>query len=237
MNNCCETQGPVDKPLINNPLQVIDGPNGKIVDFYLINEIRDIQDYIDFLREVENTKHDDLIKVHINCPGGAVDVALNIYDCLRRCQAQVVVSVEGLCASAASMIMLAGNEWYIYPHSTVMVHAWTSLEFGKWNELKASHEFETKVTEKRFRNLYKNFMTDEEIERCLKGQDFYFDNDEVFERIQRFQEDFMKKQQAIQEVTEKYQDIINKEIEVIINEPIDAGKTKKTKRGKKWVSK
>ena len=35
----------------NDLLKVTESPEGKIIDFYLTNEICDIEDYIDFLRE------------------------------------------------------------------------------------------------------------------------------------------------------------------------------------------
>ena len=229
----CEEETEEKKTSFNNPLQIIESPNGKIVDFYLLNSIEDIEDYVDFLREVGNTKAEDTIKVHINNYGGNVDVAMNIYDALRQSPADVVISVEGMCASAASMIMLAGTEWCVYPHSTVMIHAWSGFSYGKWNEIQASHDFEKRVLEKRFRDLYKKFMTDEEIELCLQGKDYYFDNEETIKRLESYQEDTLKKQQAIQEVTSKYQKLINDEIEAIINEPIDSEKPKSVKKGKK----
>ena len=64
----------------NDVLRVTQSDNRKQVDFYLINDIEDIHDYIDFLREVRDCRQGDLITVHINCYGGNVDVALNIYD-------------------------------------------------------------------------------------------------------------------------------------------------------------
>lgn len=238
MKRNCKNEDSDEKQTLNNSLQIIESPNGKIVDFYLLNSIEDIADYVDFLREVENTKSDDTIKVHINNYGGNVVVAMNIYDALRQSPANVIMSVEGMCASAASMIMLAGTEWYVYPHSTVMVHAWTGFSYGKWNELQASYDFEKRVMEKRFRDLYKNFMTAEEIELCLQGRDYYFDNEETIKRLESYQADALKRQQAIQEVTAKYQKLINEEIQGIIDakpEEIDleVDKINKTAKRKK----
>lgn len=224
---CEEYEGEPTKTS-NNLLRIIESPKGKIIDFYLINSIEDIKDYIDFLREVENAKPEDTVKIHINNYGGSLDVAMNIYDVLQQSPASIQVSVEGACASAATMIMLAGNEWFIYPHSWVMIHAWSGMEWGKWNELKASHEFSERVTENRFRALYQNFLTPEEIEDCLKGKDFYFDNEETLVRIQNYQADAMKKQEAINAITAKYQEVINKEVEAILN-PNTEKETKKKK--------
>jgi len=201
----------------NDTLQVIESPEGKIIDFYLINEITDIKNYLDFLRQVESARSNDTIRIHINNYGGNVDVAWNIYDALRQSKADVDVSVEGACASAASMIMLAGNSWSIFPHSWVMVHAWSGWIVGKWNEQQADMEFSKKVREPLFRDMYKNFLEPEEIDLCLAGKDYYFGSEETIKRLEKYQADAVKKQEAIQAVAAKYQDIMNKEIEEIMN--------------------
>ena len=97
----------------NNVLKVIDTDNGRLIDFFLIEEIETIEDYIDFLRELNSAKEIDTVRIHINCYGGDVNVALNIYDALKYTKAQVEVWVEGMAASAASMIMLAAHSWQI----------------------------------------------------------------------------------------------------------------------------
>lgn len=228
------------KYVLNNPLRVVEGPTGKIIDFYLVNTIQNIQEYLDFLREVSNAKQDDTIVVHINNYGGSLDVAMNIYDALQLSRADVKICVEGMCASAASMVMLAGNEWEVFPHACVMIHAWSGAEIGKWNEIQASFDYSKRVTEEQFRSLYKNFLTDEETEDCLKGKDFYFDCKEIMARLTKYQEDDAKKHEAIQAVATKYQDIMNQEIEAIINDdnkpkkqPVKKSTAKKkTKTGK-----
>ena len=224
----CENDDEENSNRRNCPLQIIESPSGKIIDFYLYEDIYSVGQYIDFLRAVELAKNEDLIKIHINCGGGDVDTAWNIFDALKQSQANVSISVEGCCASAASMIMLAGNEWKVNPHSFVMIHAYSGYSYGKRNELIAQSDFERRYIDKKFREMYKDFLTPEEIELCLEGRDYYFDADETLERLQRFQEDRLKKQAAIQQVAEKYQDIMNAEIQAIIEgknqEPADSKK-------------
>ncbi|MCP4549670.1 MAG: Clp protease ClpP, partial [bacterium] len=48
------------------------------------------------------------IGVSINSPGGSVHAGIAIYNLLRRHAAKVIVYVDGLAASIASVIMLAG---------------------------------------------------------------------------------------------------------------------------------
>lgn len=197
----------------NNTLKITETNEKRIVDFYLINEISNIRDYIDFLRAVDSCRPQDEIIIHINNYGGVMDVAMNIYDSLKLSQSNVTINIEGACCSSASMIMLAGNCWNVYPHSYVMIHAWSGAECGKWNEIKQQYEFDENVVQKQFKELYKDFLTDEEIEDCLKGKDFYFDAEEVIKRLNNYQKDEIEMDKAIGKISEKYSALAQKEVD------------------------
>ena len=202
-----------NEPIIKNDvLQVRENNNRKEVDFYLIDIIDDIADYIDFLREVDSCRNGDLITIHINCYGGNADVGMNIYDCLRQSPANVEVSIEGACCSCASMIMLAGNCWRVTPHAYVMVHSWSEGIYGKWHEIISKFNYDKSVFEKQFKELYKNFLTDEEIEDCLKGKDFYFDSNETVKRLNTYQKEDIECDEAIKKITDKYSSLAEKEV-------------------------
>ena len=202
-----------NEPIIKNDvLQVRENNNRKEVDFYLIDIIDDIANYIDFLREVDSCRNGDLITIHINCYGGNADVGMNIYDCLRQSPANVEVSIEGACCSCASMIMLAGNCWRVTPHAHVMVHSWSEGIYGKWNEIISKFNYDKCVFEKQFGELYKDFLTDEEIEDCLKGKDFYFDSNETVKRLNAYQKEDIEYDEAIKKITDKYSSLAEKEV-------------------------
>ena len=202
-----------DSPKIqNNPLKVTETENKKIVDFYLINTIEEMGDYIDFLRAVDSCRPQDEVIVHINNYGGDLDIGMNIYDCLKSSDANVTISVEGICASCASMIMLAGNQWNITPHAYVMIHSWSEYECGKWNEIKAKFKYDETVVEKQFREMYKNFLTNDEIEDCLKGKDFYFDAEETVRRLNNYQKEELDRQIEINKIADKHSKNAEKEI-------------------------
>lgn len=65
------------------------------------------------------------IQLLINSPGGDVFEGLAILNALRRHKARVVTVVEGLAASAASFVALAGDEVVMARNAELMVHdAW-----------------------------------------------------------------------------------------------------------------
>nr|WP_277820104.1 head maturation protease, ClpP-related [Dietzia sp. CQ4] len=67
----------------------------------------------------------DEITVRINSPGGSAYDGFAIYNALRSHSATVTTVVEGLAASAASIIALAGDKVVMRPASELMIHeAW-----------------------------------------------------------------------------------------------------------------
>lgn len=211
IHNNCKKMKADEEYIRNDVLRVSETDKGKLIDFFLTEEIDSIEDYIDFLREVASARENDTVRVHCNCYGGDVNVALNIFDALHLTDAYVEFWIEGMCASAATMIMLAADTWKVYPHSRVMIHAWTTFTYGKWNELKEQLKFDERVFEKQFREVYKNFLTEEEIELCLNGKDYWLSSEETVQRLNNFQADAMAKQDAMNEIVDKYQKLMSEE--------------------------
>lgn len=66
------------------------------------------------------------IDVRINSPGGDVFEGVTIFNALVRTGARVTVHIDGIAASAASLVALAGDEVRIAENAMIMVHRpWT----------------------------------------------------------------------------------------------------------------
>lgn len=76
----------------------------------------DVKKFLDQLDGTEN------INIHINSGGGSVFGGIAIYNMLRRNNAYKTVYVDGLAASIASVIMMAGDEIVMPKNATVMIH-------------------------------------------------------------------------------------------------------------------
>lgn len=64
-----------------------------------------------------------VIKVRINSDGGSVSDGLAIYNALKRHGARIVVTIDGVAASIASLIAMAGHEIVMPPNTLMMLHA------------------------------------------------------------------------------------------------------------------
>lgn len=75
------------------------------------------------------------ITVWINSPGGDCVAAAQIYNMLREYEGNVKVKIDGIAASAASVIAMAGDKVLMSPVSMMMIHNPMTIAFGDSGEM------------------------------------------------------------------------------------------------------
>lgn len=107
------------------------------------------------------------ITVWINSPGGDVFAAAQIYNMLRDYKGSVTVKIDGIAASAASVIAMAGDTVCVSPVAMMMIHNPATMAMGETrdmqkaiamlNEVKESilnaYEFKTGLTRARLSHM------------------------------------------------------------------------------------
>lgn len=87
-------------------------------------------------RELRDFPSASKINVRINSPGGVVTEGHAIYSLLTQHPARVVVTVDGLAASAASVIAMAGNEIRMSIAALMMIHNPWGIAFGEADDMR-----------------------------------------------------------------------------------------------------
>ena len=87
------------------------------------------------------------ITVWINSPGGDCVAAAQIYNMLMEYKGNVTVKIDGIAASAASVIAMAGAKVLMSPVSTMMIHNPATIAFGDKAEMKRAIEMLDAVKE------------------------------------------------------------------------------------------
>lgn len=82
-----------------------------------------------FVKELNDLDVDE-IELHLNSPGGQAFDGIAIYNALRQHAARVTVIVDGLAASAASVIALGGDELIMCQGSSMMIHDASAIAWG-----------------------------------------------------------------------------------------------------------
>ena len=88
-----------------------------------------------FQKELSSLGKVDLINLRINSPGGDVFDGLAIYNQLQAHPARVVVDVDGLAASIASVIAMAGDEINMASNAMMMIHNPHGMAVGDAGEM------------------------------------------------------------------------------------------------------
>lgn len=98
-----------------------------------------------FKGELESGRGD--ITVWINSPGGDVFAAAQIYNMLMDYPGNVTVKIDGIAASAASVIAMAGTEVCMSPVAMMMIHNPATVAIGDSAEMQKAIEMLAEVKE------------------------------------------------------------------------------------------
>lgn len=156
----------------------------QIHEFYISGEITSPETYVDVFDTIRHARENDTVKIYINSFGGDLFSAIQFMRVISDSEAYVVCSVEGACMSAATMIFLAADAVEITPHSSFMVHNYSSGAFGKGGEMYHQIQHERKWSERLLKEVYEDFLTEEEIRHVLENKDLWMDVDEVVLRME-----------------------------------------------------
>lgn len=89
----------------------------------------------------------DTIRLFINSPGGAAWDGVTIMNTLRRHRATVEVTVDGLAASAASVVAMAGDRITMNRGSELMIHDAWGYAIGNAEEMRATADVLGKLSD------------------------------------------------------------------------------------------
>jgi ATP-dependent protease ClpP protease subunit len=98
--------------------------------------------FVKELREIKASR----IELHVNSPGGLAFDGVTIYNALRDHDAYVVATVDGLAASAASVIVMAADEVVMNRGSEVMVHEAIGFSWGNADDMEYMRDLLDKLS-------------------------------------------------------------------------------------------
>src|SRR5690606_2072539 len=125
----------------------------KVGELLLYGEISDFTWWGDevtprqFREDLEALGDIDELRVYINSPGGDVFAGQAILSTLKRHKARKVVYVDGLAASAASVVAMAGDVIRMPRNSMMMIHNVWTIAVGDANELRGVADALDRISE------------------------------------------------------------------------------------------
>ena len=98
-----------------------------------------------FLDELVALPDDGPLTLRLNSPGGSVFDAVAIHNALKRHEGTVTVWIDGIAASAASYVAMAGDEIVMPENAFLMIHDPAGLVMGTAEDMRAMAEALDKV--------------------------------------------------------------------------------------------
>lgn len=128
-------------------------------------------------------KEYDNIVVRINSPGGDIIEGMAIYNIISQSKKNVETKVDGVAASMAAIILLAGSKVYAPKTSMLMLHSASTCTCGNAKELRdVANQLESwdkmlvKAVSKKT-----GLSDDEALARWFDGKDHFINGEEAFE--------------------------------------------------------
>jgi len=114
---------------------------GEVYDFWGDKDEEKSNTDADFARALAELSEDyDRINVRINSPGGSMFHGNAIVSAMRRCKAEIHTYNDGLAASMAADIWMAGDVRHMNSNSLLMIHSPSSVVFGTAKQMRQEAE-------------------------------------------------------------------------------------------------
>lgn len=122
------------------------------------------------------------IWIHINSYGGDIFAGFSIADQLALIKSPIHAVVEGICASAATLISMSATRRYILPNSFMLIHQLSSFVSGTHEQFKDEMELQRKAMDRLVAFYVARTKLNEVEIRQMLTRDFWLDADMCLER-------------------------------------------------------
>lgn len=179
------------------PVVQREGANGTHVwDIFLYGPILSAEQMVEAMMAFSSAGENDTVIVNLSTGGGCVDATDTFIDGMKDCRGNVIVKASGGVHSAGTLILLNAPAFSLSAGFNSLFHNGSVGAGGKFSDWRRSTAFTSSFMERLFAETYVGFLTADELERMLRGEDFWMDAEEFLRRHKQQQEYFEKLQEA-----------------------------------------
>lgn len=162
--------------------------NQQTINTYVIRLHEDIgypDEYSEEFDVINSALPEDTVVLDLCTDGGCMDTAMLFNRALRNTAAHTVAVIGPSCASAGSIIALSCEEFILDDTSSLMIHT-STYGFGraKDTDIFEHANFSRRQLRKLYEKVYSGYLSEGEIEDVIKGTPFYFDDEQLAERLE-----------------------------------------------------
>jgi ATP-dependent protease ClpP protease subunit len=163
--------------------------NGGMTHVIRIHEdISDPSNWSEELDLINSVGEQDTVVLDVCSPGGYLDTAMLFHRALNNCAGHTVAIIGPECASAASVISLSCREWILDDTSSLMIHTSSYSLGGKDTDILEHANFSRGQLKRLYEKVYSGFLSPEDLSDVIKGTPFYFDVEQIAQRLDSLQE-------------------------------------------------
>lgn len=205
----------IKEPILkDDKVQITYNEDELAFNIYLTDVISGPEDYTNVFDTLLNARDDETIRFILATPGGRLDTVNKIRGLAELTKARTI-AVVGDVASAGTILALSFDDMVVMPNIEFMIHNYSGGTGGKGHEIYTHVAFLQKEMPKIFKDFYHIFLTPEEIELVISGQDLYLNAEEVEERWEKV---LMHRESLMSEANKEAQEEQNKAFISILEE-------------------
>ena len=179
--------------------RVQSSPIGMYYTIRINDVIGEPSDWVEEIATIENASQLDVVHFKINSSGGRLDTTLEFLSAMRNTPAKIICEITGHAASAATLIFLMADEYMVNNGVDMMVHSASFGAVGKAHDVVNQVGHINKQTLRLLKEAYSGFFTEDELEQIVHGREFWMEDEEILERLDKrakFFEDLSEEEQC-----------------------------------------
>lgn len=117
------------------------------------------------------------IHIHIHSDGGDAFAGLGAMDAIKACKGHTITCADGFVASAATFMLLAGDEVRIHKNTTLLIHQMSTSFWGRYEDLKDEMNNSDSIMEI-IKNIYtENTSIPQKVIKQLMTREVYINSE------------------------------------------------------------
>lgn len=164
---------------------------------FLYGTIESSFDFADAIEALSRCERDDTVTIYLSSPGGCVSAVDALLHSIKSAQDKGVTVhcvATGLCASAATFVLLECTSFELSDGFHALIHNGSLGDGGSYNQFRASTTFYLKYMEDRLREVYKYFLTDDELGQVMDGKDIWLSPQDWIARYEKRNQAYLEEQ-------------------------------------------
>jgi ATP-dependent protease ClpP protease subunit len=164
--------------------EVFSSPINSIHLITIDDDFAEVYQFAQLVDTLDYAKEGDIVHIKLSTVGGALYAIVPLINAIQNTDAHVHIHVESDCASAGTILMMLADSVYINDYANIMLHTCQYGYKGHAGNMDAYVKYTTDKVESLMREVYQDFLTEDEIDRMLDGKEIWLDAEECHLRFE-----------------------------------------------------